>query len=937
VLLGGTGDDTYVFNQGNGFDLIDDQPGAGDTNTVQFGAGITQDMLHVSYSGTFGTGGLTVRVGTSGDGLHFLGVPAEDPAGPHAVDRFHFSDGTQLTFAQLFEREVLVQGTGRSDGEMFGTFTDDRMLGLSGSEALYSGDGNDTLIGGPGNDVLDGGGGSDTYVFNPGDGVDEIRDDAGEQDSFDVNRLRFGTGITASDLTLFDADDGFTVNRIAMGTSGDEILLPNLIDYLPALTVAEFADGVTLDLYHLYAANLRTDNQAIIGGDGEVVLIGGMGNDTILAGNGTTTLLGGLGHDTLTGGAGANLLMGGRGNDLLQGGDGHDTYLFNLGDDIDTIRDVAVDGVGNRIQFGDGITQDDLVLTEDQATRTLTIAVGVGGDAIRLTNFDPTGANGSLVVETLAFADGSTESLASLLGLAGPVATNGDDTISIGLGDDVVDALAGNDVVDTGAGNDTITGGIGNDQLTGGTGNDTYHFNVGDGVDTITDMAVAGDGNMVEFGTGIMPTDLTLGVGSLLIRVGTNGDAIHLTPFDPNDALGAHAIESFRFADGTTLSYSQLLARGFDLTGTAGDDQITGTNVVDRISGMAGNDALDGRAGADVLAGGDGDDTLTGLAGNDTLQGGAGRDLLDGGTGTDTMQGGTGHDTYVLDSFGDVVIEAADEGTDTVQSTLLAYTLGTNVEHLMLTGTGPSAGFGNALKNELTGNSAANLLDGKGGADTMTGGGGDDLYIVDHAGDTVVEASNEGTDTVVSGITHSLAANVENLRLIGFNAISGTGNNLNNTITGNSANNVLSSADGADMLRGRLGNDTVNGGSGNDIFQFGRGEGQDLIQDSSGTADKILYDAGINPLDLVISRRANDLRLTIHGSSDRITVQNWYTSSVNRTETIQAGNGQTLLSTQVDQLIQAMASFTQQTGLTWDQAIDQRPQDVQTVLTASWQ
>jgi len=90
-------------------------------------------------------------------------------------------------------------------------------------------------------------------------------------------------------------------------------------------------------------------------------------------------------------------------------------------------------------------------------------------------------------------------------------------------------------------------------------------------------------------------------------------------------------------------------------------------------------------------------------------------------------------------------------------------------------------------------------------------------------------------------------------------------------------------------------------------------------------------------LDLVISRQANDLRLTIHGSSDQITVQNWYIGSSNRIETIQAGNGQTLLSTQVDQLIQAMAGFTQQTGLTWDQGIDQQPQDVQAVLAASWQ
>ena len=239
---------------------------------------------------------------------------------------------------------------------------------------------------------------------------------------------------------------------------------------------------------------------------------------------------------------------------------------------------------------------------------------------------------------------------------------------------------------------------------------------------------------------------------------------------------------------------------------------------------MAGNDALDGRAGADVLAGGTGDDTLTGLAGNDTLQGDAGRDLLDGGTGTDTMQGGTGHDTYVLDSFGDVVIEAADEGTDTVQSTLLAYTLGTNVEHLILTGTGPSAGFGNALKNELTGNSAANLLDGKGGADTLTGGGGNDLYIVDHAGDSVVEASNEGIDTVVSGITHSLSSSVENLTLIGFSAISGTGNASDNVLNGllNLAGNTLT---------GGASNDTYVLGSGDLVVEAANG-GTDTVQAS---------------------------------------------------------------------------------------------------------
>ncbi len=155
--------------------------------------------------------------------------------------------------------------------------------------------------------------------------------------------------------------------------------------------------------------------------------------------------------------------------------------------------------------------------------------------------------------------------------------------------------------------------------------------------------------------------------------------------------------------------------------------------------------------------------------------------------------------------------------------------------------------------------------------------------------------------------------------MTGTTAINGTGNTADNTLTGNSANNILT------------------GLGGNDTYQYSRGGGQDTVVDNAGTSDRMLFGATINPLDLVISRQVNDLRLSIHGSSDQVTIQNWYSGTTNQTETIQAGNGQTLLSTQVDQLIQAMASFSQQTGLTWDQAIDQQPQQVQTILAGSWQ
>src|SRR3989441_3647110 len=158
-------------------------------------------------------------------------------------------------------------------------------------------------------------------------------------------------------------------------------------------------------------------------------------------------------------------------------------------------------------------------------------------------------------------------------------------------------------------GNDLLVGGTGNDTLIGGAGNDTFVFNLGDGVDTIEDTAAPGEGNTLLFGAGITPDSLSLSLGSLLIRVGSNGDAIHSTNFDPNDALGPHPVDTFQFADGTVLSYSDLIGRGFDLTGTAGDDLISGTNVVDRISGLDGNDKLVGGQGNDILTGGAGNDT----------------------------------------------------------------------------------------------------------------------------------------------------------------------------------------------------------------------------------------------------------------------------------------------------------------------------------------
>src|SRR5204862_6133142 len=114
------------------------------------------------------------------------------------------------------------------------------------------------------------------------------------------------------------------------------------------------------------------------------------------------------------------------------------------------------------------------------------------------------------------------------------------------------------------------------------------------------------------------------------------------------------------------------------------------------------------------------DDTLIGSDANNDLFGRGGNDTLDGGLGADKLQGGVGNDTYYVDNSGDVIVENAGEGTDSVFSSI-SWTLGSNVENLTLTGT---------ANINATGNSAANVLSGNSGANVLSGGAGNDTYVL---------------------------------------------------------------------------------------------------------------------------------------------------------------------------------------------------------------
>jgi Ca2+-binding RTX toxin-like protein len=245
-------------------------------------------------------------------------------------------------------------------------------------------------------------------------------------------------------------------------------------------------------------------------------------------------------------------------------------------------------------------------------------------------------------------------------------------------------------------------------------------------------------------------------------------------------------------------------------------------------------------------------DVLPGLGGDDVLNGGAGNDSLDGGVGSDAMYGGSGNDTYYVDG-NDGVIENANEGTDTVYSTV-HYTLTDNVENLVLQGGADLQGYGNTLTNTITGNTGNNLLDGKAGSDIMIGGGGDDVYFVDDINDTVIENAGEGADAVFSTVHYTLSANVDSLVLQGSADLQGYGNDSANQLHGNSGNNLLSGLGGDDVMDGGAGSDTMLGGAGNDAYYVGSGDSvvENANEGNDGVYSTIHYALTANVENLVL-------------------------------------------------------------------------------------
>ena len=365
----------------------------------------------------------------------------------------------------------------------------------------------------------------------------------------------------------------------------------------------------------------------------------------------------------------------------------------------------------------------------------------------------------------------------------------------------------------------------------------------------------------MDGGAGFDFVDYSRALGAVVVDLG---------PTSQQDTFGA-GLDTLRNFEGIIGSrFDDILLRGFAssviLRGGLGNDRFHDHN--------AGSDTFDGGLGVNTIdystggldsvvvnlttdratsvggsintlisiqnaTGSQGDDRLIGDDLVNVLTGAGGKDILDGNGGVDTMAGGAGNDRYFVDNGADKIVEASNQGDDSLNASA-SYSLGAGISLETMRTINASATnainlAGNEIANTLEGNAGVNTLNGRGGADTMRGFAGSDTYFADSSADTIIEAANGGSDTVIAVASYTLraGASVEKLQAGGTAAVTLVGNALGQTLEGNDATN---------SLFGKAGKDTLTGGLGNDFFTFDTAPSAanvDDITDFSVAADTV--------------------------------------------------------------------------------------------------
>ncbi len=728
-LAGGPGSDVFVWNTGDGDDVIGDYDDGGDRivldgidlaaldfQRVAVGSSFyvdpAQPGMRLHFDGDFltidvgdgpGAGSLTVSQYSPLTGADY-GIVLNEPELATVVTDYQVTrlgPGEDEVEASAYSRQQSSQGGydwseiaigfdagtvanysagalhGTAGGAFEGGPVDDRLVGDGGANALHGLAGGDVIEGGGGDDFLEAGAGTDTVYGGAGDDLLFGSARAGLADALDA-------GLPQDQFYLSQAGDG------------------------------------------------AADSNRLDGGAGADHVSGGESTDYIEGGAGGDYLLGGTGDDYISGGADRDIIYGDsalhyRYVELSPGVAGEQLEIaFADGSDATQLYDDVVHaGAGNDTVWGE-LGDDDLYGDD-------------GDDNLIGDRYNDAAYFGA---ELTAYGD-STPELGEYL--------HGNDRLYGGAGNDLLLGLAGDDL---------LAGGTGADSLVGGAGDDTYFFAAGDGLDhvddndgthtllfsgvSVNDLQVLFQGEQVFVGTGygaqgfyfdrsewsntrvaLETADATIersamdtlyfnDAGDLLLTVNATSamseverDALFTVdasnPQRPRVVVGEGVdeleIEALaEGADGATMRVvsgglqfivdlaAMQLATGLDFLsladgvpmnlvgfsggvyGSNGADRIIGSAGPDRLNGSGGNDLLEGRAGNDQLDGGSGNDVLRGEEGDDSLFGGEswGIDYLQGGPGNDYLEGGLGSDIYAF---------ASGDGQDRISDSSGSHTL----------------------------------------------------------------------------------------------------------------------------------------------------------------------------------------------------------------------------------------------------------------------
>ena len=513
-LAGGAGSDLYLFDRGDGHDVLVENGASGEIDVIQLGSGPDVLTTEVLRSGD----DLVLRFDTPGDAITIWGWYANPAA---RVEQVTFAAGWVWDAAEL-ERRAVVEN-------LAPVAVDPVPVAVS--------EGQPFRIALP----------ATTFV-----------DPEGE------TALRVTA--TLADGTALPAWLGFDPGTFAFAGSAP---LDASGVYQIALTATDSLGASARAFFDLEVIDV---NPPLLGADASETLIGSSYPDRIEAGGGDDLVYGGAGDDVLSGGTGADLVDGGDGNDrLLYAADG--TWLGERStQNLGSPKAPASGGsapLGGRAASSDsfvgGAGDDVLVGTEGSDSVLLDAGLGIsrrpseprvsgieyfdlggGDDLLNLTSrqhaygdVTADGGDGDDVLWTSAGDD-------RLHGGAGS------DDLDGGAGDDVLQGGSGNDRLAGSGGNDVLEGGAGDDLLLGGRGADTYRYSAGDGADTISELGPPKEADRLVFTGGVTADRLWLEQrgDDLVFRVTGSDDSVTIEGWYLDDS---HRVERVEGGDGRVL------------------------------------------------------------------------------------------------------------------------------------------------------------------------------------------------------------------------------------------------------------------------------------------------------------------------------------------------------------------------------------------------